>query len=76
MRKFGIITALVFVLAAWAEWCMLGSPSSGVVLDMQHQPITDNWKLHVITSEGTHMEIRLPRRVWRDWLQPRVIQEK
>lgn len=76
MRKFALITLLVFALGIWAEWVMLSNPTSGVVLNMEHQPITDNYKLYVMTSEGTTMEIRLPSRVWRDWLEPRVIQEK
>lgn len=75
MRKFTIICSLVFVLAMWAEWVMFSNPSKGVVLDMEYQRATDAFKLRVLTSEGTYMDIKLPSKAWRDWLQPRLIQD-
>lgn len=75
MKKFSIIVVLVFAVCIGAEWFMFGAPRKGVVLSMQYQT-SDDYKLNVLTSEGTTMEIRLPSKTWRDWLEPRTINEK
>lgn len=71
MVKFSIIVTLVFLLGIWAEWVMLSNPTTGVVLDAEYERASDNFKLNVVTSEGTRMTIKMPPRVWRDWFQIR-----
>lgn len=75
MLKFSIVISLVFVLGVWAEWVMLSNPSSGVVLGMKYQPLTDTYKVNVMTSEGTLMEISMSSKVWREHFEARTYKE-
>ena len=76
MKKFGIIAALVFATAIGAEWFILGAPDKGVVLDANYEPVTDSFKLRIMTSEGTYMNVKMSPKVWREWWQIRRIEEK
>jgi hypothetical protein len=73
MKKFFTIVVLIFALGIGAEWFMLGNPRKGVVLWMSNNPVSDSYTLFVQTSEGTPMQIQLPAKAWREWLEPRVI---
>lgn len=76
MKKFTIVAVLVFATAIGAEWFMLGAPTKGVVLDAQYERATDSFKLRVLTSEGTPMDVKMSPKVWRDWWRIRIIEEK
>ena len=72
MKKFMIITSMVFVLALTAEWFILGAPSKGVVLDVSYQHKADSYSLRVLTNEGTFMDVKMPPNVWRSWFKVRA----
>ena len=74
MKKFMIATSLVFVFGIWAEWLIFSNPTKGVVLYME--PQAESWKLHVLTSQGTIMDIKLSPAVWQEWLQRKPIKEE
>lgn len=76
MKKFTIIVSMVFALGIWAEWVILSNPTTGVVLYLEHQKNSDDFKLHTLTSEGMRMEICMPSKVWREWLEPRKPREE
>lgn len=76
MMKFGIVAALVFATAIGAEWFMLGAPTKGVVLNANYDPVSDGFKLRVMTSEGTYMDVKMSPRVWREWWQIRATEAK
>lgn len=76
MKKFGICAAIVFLLGIWAEWLIFSNPSKGVVHYIKYQPRTDSYHLYVVNSDGLPMDINMPSKVWREWLQPRIIEEK
>lgn len=76
MKKFTIVAVLVFAIAIGAEWFILGAPTKGVVLGANYDPASDNFKLHVMTSEGTYMDVKMSPKVWRDWWQIRRTETK
>ena len=76
MKKFMTGALIVFLLGIWAEWVILSNPTKGVVLGMEHQINSDDFKLLVLNSEGLPMQIRMPAKVWQEWFQRRVVTEK